>query len=88
MNFTRDKTLQVKPSVCFGQCTCEDLWTLHSVGPNFPNQNILSMDYSFGEVNLGYHPFSEGRTLSERKAPLQQHKWAPQIMAPKPTGPT
>lgn len=39
MNFTWDKTLQVKPSVCFGQCSCEDFSTPHKVGPDFQSNS-------------------------------------------------
>lgn len=91
MNFTWDKTLQVKPSVCFGQCSCEHFCTLHNAGPDFPNQLVLLMSYSFWEPNLGYchtNHFSKGRTLSEKQVPLCEHELAPQIKASKTAGHT
>lgn len=91
MNLTWDKTLQVKPSVCSGQCSCEDCCILHNAGTDFPNQLVLSMAYSFWEPNLGYcHTthFPERRTLSEKQVPLSQQKLAPQIKTPEAIGHT
>lgn len=87
MNFTWDKTLQVKPSVCFGQCSCEDFCTTQSRTRLSKSTRAIDGRRFLGAKSgiLSYHPFFR-RTFSEKKVPLNLHKLAPQTKVPKSTG--